>query len=514
MPSNRNSSHRTEFGDFQTPPSLAVAVCSLLKRRGLEPKSVIEPTCGLGSFLVAAVEAFPSIERLVGLDVNSVYVKAAYSNISRTSFSGDISLIEGDFFTANWDHILESTKAPLLIIGNPPWVTNSELGGLNSSNLPRKENLRQQRGIDALTGASNFDISEWMLLSALQWAKEHKATLAVLCKTSVARKILLHAWKGNLAIKQSEVFHIDARKYFGVAVHACLLVIDAAQSSVSAECLEHQGFNEEVHSVFGYRDGCLVANVPLYERWKHLQGAERYKWRSGIKHDCSRVMELRKDEAGYWNGSGEFVDLETSYLYPMLKSAELSKQVLPTSKSWMLVTQRRIGEETASIEVRAPKTWSYLCRNSNILDSRGSRIYSNQPRFCVFGVGDYSFAPWKVAISGFYKKLVFKVVGPYEGKPVVFDDTCYFISCATAEEAQFLCSMLNSQPAQEFYSAFVFWDMKRPITVELLRRLDLLALAREIGCEETFGQIYQRLGFAQYPAEEVVEPVQLPLFFV
>ena len=44
--------------------------------------------------------------------------------------------------------------------------------------------------------------------------------------------------------------------------------------------------------------------------------------------------------------------------------------------------------------------------------------------------------------------------------------------------------LLHSEPAQEFLNAFVFWDSKRPVTVGLLGRLDLLAVAREVGAED------------------------------
>ena len=79
-----------------------------------------------------------------------------------------------------------------------------------------------------------------------------------------------------------------------------------------------------------------------------------------------------------------------------------------------------------------------------------------------------------------YKQLRFVVVGPYQEKPVVFDDTCYFISCHAEEEARFVASLLNSEPAQQFYRSFLFWDDKRPITARLLRTLDLSTLAQQI----------------------------------
>lgn len=98
----------------------------------------------------------------------------------------------------------------------------------------------------------------------------------------------------------------------------------------------------------------------------------------------------------------------------------------------------------------------------------------------MFGLGDYSFSFWKVAISGFYKKLYFKVIGNYDSKPIVLDDTCYFIACKTQEQAEYTLFLLNSYIAQEFFESFIFWDAKRPITIEILRRLDLTVLEQEV----------------------------------
>jgi hypothetical protein len=147
----------------------------------------------------------------------------------------------------------------------------------------------------------------------------------------------------------------------------------------------------------------------------------------------------------------------------------------------MLVTQRSIGEDTSTIEDTAPRTWDYLLRHAELLDRRASSIYRGRPRFSIFGVGDYTFTPWKVAISGFYKRLAFQLLGPIEGRPVVLDDTCYVLPCASEEQARTVCEMLNSEAAQRFLSAFVFWDSKRPITIALLQRLDLVKLADELG---------------------------------
>jgi hypothetical protein len=147
----------------------------------------------------------------------------------------------------------------------------------------------------------------------------------------------------------------------------------------------------------------------------------------------------------------------------------------------MLVTQKVIGESTSTIKTNAPKTWAYLNKYRNYFDKRKSSIYKGRPPYSIFGVGDYSFAPWKVAISGLYKRLDFVVVGPHEGRPTVLDDTCYFLPCDSKEVAEFIAALLNSEIAQHFLHSFIFWDAKRPITAKILNKLNLYALARELG---------------------------------
>jgi hypothetical protein len=198
-------------------------------------------------------------------------------------------------------------------------------------------------------------------------------------------------------------------------------------------------------------------------------------------------MEFVRDGNKYRNGYGEIVELEENYLYSMLKGSEVANGALVGPKRRMLVTQKFIGEDTNTIKDVAPKTWEYLTSHAEALDKRRSSIYKERPRFSIFGVGDYSFADWKVAIAGLYKRLLFRAIGPVENKPVVFDDTVYFIPCEGEEQAQALKSLLNSEVAREFLEAFIFWDSKRPVTINVLRRLNLVALAKEL-CDKNFIQ--------------------------
>lgn len=475
-----------EFGDFQTPLPLPLAravVARLREQLSFEPKTIIEPTCGVGAFIIAAGEAFPDVERIVGIDIDADYLERAGAGMDGAAYEHKVSLIHDDFFAVSWAELLETLPKPILVIGNPPWVTNADIGLIKGSNLPRKTNFQNHRGMDAITGKSNFDISEWMILRNLEWIERHGGGIAMLCKTAVARKVLQSCWKAERPIGIGSCFHIDAMASFGAAVDACCFVVEHDSGKGSTDCLAFDSLDDvEPGSVFGWHDGMVIADVHLYATRRPLVGKEgHYVWRSGIKHDCSKVMELRRTANGLRNGLGERVAIEDRFLFPLLKSSDVAKGHVEDIRLDVIVTQRKIGEDTRVIADTAPDTWDYLVDHRNMLAARGSVIYKNKPDFSVFGVGDYSFMPWKVAISGFYKHLSFRLIPPHRGKPVMVDDTVYFLGCGDEAEARFLWDILTSVPAKEALSSMIFWQDKRPVTADLLKRLNLAALAETLG---------------------------------
>jgi hypothetical protein len=465
----------TEFGDFQTPIELASRICRLLATNGHAPRSVLEPTCGVGGFVEASSTVWPGAE-LSGVEINPEYVAEATKRLS-----GRATIQQGDFFTFDWGALLERQIQPMLVVGNLPWVTNAKVGSIGGSNLPEKSNFKNHKGFDAITGKSNFDISEWMLIQMLSWFTNRKVTLALLCKSAVARKALIHAWKNFIPIR-SAIYLIDAKKEFNVSVDACLLIVEASSNEV-LDCPVFPSLDAiKPQQTIGYRQKHLISEVSAYEHCRHLIGISPFKWRSGIKHDCSKVMEFTENDGGQLvNNLGEIADFEDTYLFPMLKSSCIANGRVAQPRKWMLVPQHAVNESTAHIAEDAPKTWEYLMRHKALLEKRGSSIYKDRSPFSIFGVGEYSFSPWKVAISGFYHSLDFRLVTTHRHKPIVVDDTINFIPCQSREEANLFLRILNSELAREFFGAFIFWDAKRPITTEILQKLNLLTLAEQLG---------------------------------
>ena len=243
-------------------------------------------------------------------------------------------------------------------------------------------------------------------------------------------------------------------------------------------------------------DGSAVADANAHARTAHLAGESDPEWRSGLKHDCSRVMELELAGDGSWeNALGERLHLEEENVFFMLKSSDVANGRTVASRA-VVVPQRRIGDATAPLQISAPSTWAYLTKHRELLAARKSSIYRGQPPFAIFGVGPYSFAPWKVAISGLYKRCEFTLVGPQGGRPVMLDDTCYFLPFEDERTARTVHEALRSPLARTFFDARVFWDAKRPFSKQILQQLDLAALLSELGLKAATKMVGQQTRLA------------------
>ncbi len=473
------ATNKIEFGDFQTPLELAREIATFLRDSGEAPDTIIEPTCGRGSFVEAAIAAFPRAKAILGFDINPIYVQEVADTVRRHG-GPKLHFECRNFFQIDWVEFFATVTGTVLVIGNPPWVTNSVLGAMGSDNLPEKTNFQGRNGFASKTGKANFDISEWMLIRLAEALHRRAGCVAMLCKTSTARKTLRHAWLNRLNIGRCSLHTIDAQTHFGAAVDACLLIMHTGmlESAATACVYRNLSFNNKV-STLGLAGKELVADIDEYMRLRDIDGIPYYTWRSGVKHDAAGVMEFKRDHEHFTNGRDEACLLEATYLYPLLKSSDVANRRL-TPDRYVLLTQKKPSDDTAQIRTVAPKTWAYLSEHAAALDQRRSIIYTKRARFSIFGVGDYTFAPWKVAVSGLYKNCHFEVIGKHRGKPTVLDDTCYFVPCASEDEARFICELLNSDVSQRFLRSLIFFDSKRPITIDVLNRIDFKRLAEHV----------------------------------
>ena len=492
---------RAEYGDFQTNTDLANNVTLHLTTKSALPEIVIEPTCGKGNFIVSSLKHFDSVKKVFGIEIYKPYVWESKFNIidyylnNPTKNKPEIFIIHNSVFDFDFKTIAkENGTKEILILGNPPWVTNSKLGSLNSDNLPKKRNFKNHSGLDAMTGKGNFDIAEFITLMMIETFQKINGNVALLVKNSVVKNILFDQINKKYPISELEKLCIDSKKEFNVSVEACLFSCNLNSKS-EFECSEFDFYSQNELRIiqrterrqdqrkakrFGWFDGKFVSNINTYIDTKDIDGESPFIWRQGLKHDCSSIMELDKVNGHYVNGLNEEIKLEEGLVYGLLKSSDLKNTVINQTRKFTIVTQKKVGQETNYIKLDYPKTYQYLTEHQENFSARKSSIYNNKPPFSIFGIGDYSFKPYKVAISGLYKTFHFTLILPQNEKPVMLDDTCYLIGFDKIEFAVYSLILLNSDTTVQLLQSVTFSDAKRTFTKDVLMRIDLAELSKRI----------------------------------
>ena len=477
-----------DLGDFQTPSHLTDFICSLLSSKlNYQPNIIVEPTCGKGSFILSALLYFPTVEYIYAIDIQKKYEWSLKLNILMFSFHhhihADIEFHLDNVFSHIYSkaflHFISEKTSNILVLGNPPWITTAQLSILRSKNLPFKSNLKVYKGIDAITGKGNFDIAESILIQLFKQFQSYKTTVAILCKTSVIRNLIRDVDILQLNIKNNRCFIINSKREFGINVDAALFLSDLTQER-EKYCHAYSIYTiDQPISSFGYVNNKFVSHIELYTSISYLEGTSAFQWRHGIKNDAQKIYMLTMLNDGQLiNGFHEYIDIEPDLLYPFIKSSQIKKPIITDTAYKIIITQHNLHENPFNIVSKNPRTFAYLTKYRHILDRRKSIIYKNRPPFSIFGIGEYCFYPYKIAISGMYKKPICTLIEQISNKPVMLDDTCYYLSFNNFKTALISWVLLNTDDFKKFLSSIVFLESKRPYTKEILMRVNMLSLAK------------------------------------
>lgn len=96
---------RVSYGDWQTPISLAEKICDIHLSKFGSPDVVIEPTCGLGAFVLSALKKFQNIKEFYAIEINSQYTSELKLKILSNALSSpsekhpDIYIYNTDFLS-------------------------------------------------------------------------------------------------------------------------------------------------------------------------------------------------------------------------------------------------------------------------------------------------------------------------------------------------------------------------------------------------------------------------------
>ncbi len=152
--------------------------------------------------------------------------------------------------------------------------------------------------------------------------------------------------------------------------------------------------------------------------------------------------------------------LEGDHIYPLLRGRDVQKwRQLPVQ--YILVphdpqTGKPLDEH--SLRIGTPRTYAYLRRFQKKLENRSlHKIWGKgNPFYTLYGIGDYSFAPFKVVWKDIAGKISAK--GEFGGavvvktpddqyfgiKAIIPDTTAMCIECSSEDEAYYISAIMNS----------------------------------------------------------------------
>jgi SAM-dependent methyltransferase len=155
--------------------------------------------------------------------------------------------------------------------------------------------------------------------------------------------------------------------------------------------------------------------------------------------------------------------IEPDLLYPLVRWGDVRPWSAVPSACLLLAQDvvSRTGLDQRHLERELPRTYAYLCRFRAMLSQRAAyRRYQgdSKPFYSMYNVGAYTLSPVKVVWRRMDRRLRAAVLEPIDAphlgmRPVIPQETCVLIACATVEEAHYLCAMLNSTPVNRLVAA-------------------------------------------------------------
>ncbi len=499
---------RHAAGEYYTPTWLAEYVLDEAMYRGDPHCRVLDPACGSGAFLAAAIHRIRRhnqrlepqqlcnavLSTVVGFDLSPLAVISARANylVALGELAPLVALADVPVYRR--DSILDlapdqsAASGPFdLVVGNPPWIAWDNLpADYRQATMP----LWQRYGLFSLSanqarhGGAKKDLSTLLIYAvADRYLAEHGRLAMVVTQTIFQTRGAGDGFRrfrigvDGPPLKVIRVSDLTERRPFDAANWTATLTLDKGTPTTYPvpyiRWTRHQGGKSVPRQYWAEPIDPSRPSSPWFLRPDRLSvdlaslaGASDYQARLGANTGgASGVywLELVGRETGLvrvrniTRRGKQFIEpveevLEPDLIYPLLSWGDIGRfRARPTAHVLLVQdvdSRQGIDEDTLSSEY--PRTYAYLIRFRHRLVARAAyrRYQSRASFYSMYNVGPYTIAPIKVVWRRMDRRLQAAVVeevndrwlGP---RPVIPQETCVLIACSTADEAHYLCALLN-----------------------------------------------------------------------
>jgi len=156
--------------------------------------------------------------------------------------------------------------------------------------------------------------------------------------------------------------------------------------------------------------------------------------------------------------------IESALVFPAVPGSDIERwSATPTI--FVLITHPIKSNKPyteSDLRQQHPRSYGYLTNFKEILLSRGSKVLKKLAErtsfFTMFGIGEYTFARYKVVWKRMASDLVAAVIAqhktPFGYKTIIPTDTTSLFHTENESEAHYLCAVINSTPVREFIKSY------------------------------------------------------------
>lgn len=413
-----------------------------------------------------------------------------------------------------WAKIILNSFAPLLhndfshIVGNPPWIKWDFLSKEYREKLSVLYldiyKLFAHKGMKASLGHAHDDISILFTYIAMdKYLRKHGSLTFVLKQTlykSIAgeqfRKFSIDKFNSQTPVKCVKVHDMLSLNPFGQGQETSVVTLE--KNATTSYPVPYVKWHKKLRGRFNSTDSnihilenCALEYQDAYpdpmtkkitDPWIIIPKGENvpkisnklnfYKARHGVVNDLNSLFLLDVIEK---TSNGVKVKnlgekgkkkikvvnkiIETDLIYPLIKPKDTKKWGIDTYQ-YMIVPHKKAGENNESfLRKELSKSYSFLSAFTKELATRKSKWFygGDKPFYSLFGIGEYTFEKYKVVWCCMSYKpdfsVVSKVKDEYIGiKTYIPDNTIGYLSVETADEAHYICSILNSNKVKALFS--------------------------------------------------------------
>lgn len=487
---------RLALGEYYTPRGVAELAVDALDVDTVVDASFLDPGCGSGVFNTVCIDRKIDAMRdshspdellsnvtasVIGIDLNPVAVKSTKLNYLLALLpileEADADAVELPVFLADAlklarDETITFRGEPFdpsvdYLVGNPPWITWGRLSETVKDQWREKYvdrlDLLPHDGAVSRLGHGNDDISvPYVWVCIHQYLRDDGHASFVMKRDIMkgpAGKLLRTLQVADRPLNVTHVHDFNKLRPFGdqVGANAAIYTVSAdtqprfpiettswtngdATADFSTTAAVRETLTAEATGLIPLDGDDRTSAWIREDAERRAVGECDHDIRHGVKDDAEDVFSIGRDRLS---------ELEPDLVYPYIKSKHVVKYGLFGHELRLVPIEKAHEDNEETLKNQYPKTYKYLTERRGRLEDRSSSWLQRGTFYNVFGLGDYTWADYKVVWCRLGFKPHFAVVstvrdGDLGEKMVVPGDHYMFIATNRKREAHFLCALLNS----------------------------------------------------------------------